>query len=539
MKILIYLPLVLLIFFTFSIFYVSDNSFDQDLGRHLKLGEIIVNTHQVPTTNLFSYTNPDFNFINHHFLFEIFIYFWSKALNLQSLLIFKIVIILSSVTLLLSTVKKSNYPLLLPLGYIFFHVLRERTDLRPELFSFLFTCLTLFILERYTDQKKTKLLYLLPPIAFIWINTHIYFILGLVIQIIYLTDIYLKKDFKKIKLLTSILILSILSSIFNPNMFNGLLYPFTIFNNYGYSVAENQSIFLLENIGFSDNNFLFVKISSLIILLSIIISFLRNSISFKGTLLCLTGLVLALVNIRSFPYLVFLSFPAVLQNFNVNKFNKKVMFLIIISGLLLLIESFSYLNGSYFKNNNISNEPILIFSENIKDAMDFVLSNNLPQPIYNNFDIGSYIIYRGFPEYKVFVDGRPEAYPVSFFQNTYIPSQSDYNTFKNLEKEWSFQTIIFSITDQTPWGKNFLKSVVKDKTWSIVYLDHFIIVLVKNTQFNVQHFQLIDLNILTPDIYQYDTFLSYLRIGYFLSNCGFELTAKRFIDKGLILKESY
>src|SRR3990167_2163720 len=58
---------ILLLFFVFSFLFRTDYSFDQDLGRHLKLGEIIIKTGNVPRINLFSYTNPDFPFINTRF----------------------------------------------------------------------------------------------------------------------------------------------------------------------------------------------------------------------------------------------------------------------------------------------------------------------------------------------------------------------------------------------------------------------------------------------------------------------------------------
>ncbi len=48
-----------------------------------------------------------------------------------------------------------------------------------------------------------------------------------------------------------------------------------------------------------------------------------------------------------------------------------------------------------------------------------------------------------------------------------------------MEQKFNFRTIIFSHTDQTPWGQTFLQSIVKDPDWNTVYLDNFMIVLVK------------------------------------------------------------
>ena len=274
---------ILLIFFVFSFLFKTDHSFDQDLGRHLKLGEIIWQTKSIPHTNLFSYTNPDFPFINTHWLFEVLAYLASQTIGLQVLLIIKIAIFLISVWLILKVIPKGSNSLLLPIGFIFLHVLRERTELRPEIFSFLFTAGACYILEKYL-RGATKLIYLLPAIQLLWINTHIYFFVGLILQAIFLLHMgYQNLRFHPksgninkfvadaIKPLGLIFLLSVAVSLINPNGLTGFLYPLNVIKNYGYTIVENQTMFLLESINFKNPNFLFVKLASLIILLSILL----------------------------------------------------------------------------------------------------------------------------------------------------------------------------------------------------------------------------------------------------------------------------
>lgn len=532
---------ILLLFFVFSFLFKTDHAFDQDLGRHLKLGEIIVQTGQVPKTNLFSYTNSDFPFINTHWLFEVLTYFVNQTIGLQALLVIKIFIFLVSVWLILKVIPKENSALLLPIGFIFLHVLRERLELRPEIFSFLFTASTYFILEKYL-KSPTKLLYFLPAVQLVWINTHIYFFVGLGLQAIFLihsTYRYLRRNLSgyKLKLLAVIFGLSVLASLANPHGLTGFLYPVNVTKNYGYTIVENQTMFLLENIGFTDPNFLFVKLSIFLIILSLIVTLARKKIEIKNILISSFGATLILMNVRSFPYLVFLSLPATLQNFGQVRNTGINKGIIAIFSLLLLLESYFYLNGDYYRLRDDSHKPSLEFVSSAKGALDFVIRNNLPNPIYNNFDIGSYIIYRNYPKYRVFVDGRPEAYPKEFFQNIYIPTQSDYSKFKDLEKQFRFRTIIFSITDQTPWGKAFLASIVKDGYWKTVYLDDFIIILIKNDVPASQGLalQTLDLAKLDPSLYSFDAYLSYLRVSLFLVQTNNLESAQKFAKRGLAI----
>ncbi|MBI2597481.1 hypothetical protein HYW41_04955 [Candidatus Daviesbacteria bacterium] len=489
---------ILLIFFVFAFSFRTDHSFDQDLGRHLKLGEIIVKTGNIPKINLFSYTNTDFPFINTHWLFEVMAYEFSQTIGLQTLLVLKVVIFLVSVLFIFKIIPKKDQALLLPIGFIFLHVLRERLELRPEIFSFLFTVSIYYILEKYL-KTTTKLIFFIPLIQLIWVNTHIYFFIGLLLQVIFLIHMtyqYLRFNLEgcKLKIMSLTLVLSVLVSLVNPHGLNGLFYPLNVTKNYGYSIVENQTMFLLESINFKDPNFLFAKLSACLVILSLLVTLIRRRFGIKNILLSLSGVVLALMNVRSFPYLIFLSLPSTLENFSLGdlRFSPEKGKLCLpkppprwnvimntLAVVMLLIESFWYLSGDYYKSKSDLHQTGLKYEEHIKGAMDFMLAKNLAGPIFNNFDIGSYIIYRGYPKYKVFVDGRPEAYPKEFFLDTYIPMQSDYSKFKLVEEKFKFQTVVFSRTDQTPWGRNFLQSIIKDPTWKVAYFDDFMLVFVK------------------------------------------------------------
>ncbi len=547
---------ILLLFFVFSFLFRTDHSFDQDLGRHLRIGEIIWQTHRIPLTNLFSYTYPDFPFINSHWLFEIWAYLGQQLFGLSSLLVFKLAIILLAVWLVLKTIPKKQY-LLLPVGFIFLHTLRERPELRPEIFSFLFTGFTVYVLNKF-DSTKTKLIYSLPAIQLIWVNTHIYFMIGLILQAIFLFNLsyqHIRSHIRsgKLKLLIIIFVLSVIASLINPSGIKGFLNPLTFNQNYGYTIVENQTMFLLESINFRDPNFLFVKITAAIIILSIIISVIRKRWTVKNLGLAGFGLGLALMNVRSFPYLVFISLPAVLDNFGLIKQAAWQKIFIAITVLLLLYESYFYLHGDYYKYTNSDVKPGIEFRESGKKGLDFVLKNDLPQPIFNNFDIGSYITYRGWfispqggSNYRIFVDGRPGEYPREFFQQVYIPMQSDPQKFMEIDKQYGFKTIIFSHTDQTPWGKAFLTSIVKNPDWKTIYTDDFIIILVKKEALTSQDpvpdgtgqgdaLQHVDLSKLNPDDYQFDSYLSYLRLSLFLLQTGNSESAQKFAQAGLKL----
>ena len=90
-----------LIFGLLAVFLIhSFDSIGQDIGRHLRLGEIIWQIKEVPKTNLFSYTEPDFPFINHHWLSEVIFFGVYSIAGFTGLILLKIFVVLAVFLLL-------------------------------------------------------------------------------------------------------------------------------------------------------------------------------------------------------------------------------------------------------------------------------------------------------------------------------------------------------------------------------------------------------------------------------------------------------
>lgn len=524
--------IVILLFYVLSIVIKTDNSFDTDLGRHIRIGDIVLNQGFVPKVNLFSYTYPDFSHINLQYLFGVFVYSGQNIIGINNLLFIKLFTVFLSVLLILLIVGTRNVVLLLPIGFIFLHLLRDRIDLRPEIFSFLFTGIIYLILNRY-ESKKTKLIFLLPVIQFIWINFHIYFIIGFILQIGFLVHFFIRKELIKFKYLFLILVFSISLSLVNPFQLDGLLYPFNVFENYPVTVQENQSIFYLEKLGIRDRNFLFLKLSVLIVIISLIVGFLRKTLNFKNIFLSLAGLILGFIHLRSMPYLFFLSFPSILQNFGRIKPSVITNLLLLISVLLSFLESTLYLNGYYYQYSDSKNKPVLKFEEHYKSGLDFITAYSLRGPIFNNFDVGGYIIYRLYPNKKIFIDSRAEAYPKDFYNYEYSTGKGELEDFLVLDERYKFNTIVFVYSDLNPWERNFTKVILNEKQWGLIYLDDYIYILTKKDIIAEKNLKELNLNDSMPNQYNFTNHHSYLRLAMYLLNVGFTNSGIRFVQKAL------
>lgn len=483
------LVIFLILCLLFVGFFHPITAFTQDLGRHIKTGEIILQTNTVPKTNLYSYTYPNYPFINHHWLSEVVFYRITATLGAVGLQVITTGIVLLAFLLLLVAVRKQTHPLALGIaGLLYVRLLFERTDLRPEMFSFLFLSLFITILYQYR-QGFTRWIFLLPLLELLWVNTHIYFFVGIVVIGLFLIDFFFSKRTHRTPQYTQILFFifffSCLVTVINPNGLQGALYPLRVFQNYGYTIEENQQMFFLWGIGLRHAAYITLGIISTLLLTSLF--FNRKKTALIDWLLCGVFLLSCIIAVRNIPLFVFATFIPFATHFSalithlIKKLAKKqatvVPFLLV--GLFLC---FVWQDTQVVSQKGFG----LGVTPGAERAADFFLKNNLKGPIFNNFDIGSYLDYRFYPKEKVFVDGRPEAYPASFLQQTYIPMQETPTLFDKTVEKYHFNTIFFSHTDQTPWAEKFLQTIMKNATWKPIYLDDTIIVFVKNTPQNQQ-----------------------------------------------------
>jgi hypothetical protein len=203
-------------------------------------------------------------------------------------------------------------------------------------------------------------------------------------------------------------------------------------------------------------------------------------------LLLATAGFLALFAIRNFPVFGLLFLPIVAGN--IRTFLPKaqhlaykllpvaIAFIIVLGGSFKFWESYKYKSATFGFG----------LMPNAQNAAQFFISQGIKGPIFNNYDIGGYLIYNLYPKEKIFTDNRPEAYSVDHFQKDYIPAQQDPAKFAELDAKHHFNTVFFSHRDLTPWGQTFLVTMVKDPAWAVVYVDAYNIIFVKKNLENVE-----------------------------------------------------
>ena len=589
--------IIILIFVLAGVlFFHNLTSINVDIGRHIKLGEIIWQTGTVPKVNLFSFTASDYPFVNHHWLSEIVFYgVYSLGSNvedaplhwmagLKAVMVLKVVVLLATYFLLFLTVRKRNIFAVALAFLVSIFVFSARTEPRPEIFSYLVFAAYLLIIYKIRESRNSKLkirnskfqlswLWLLPILQLFWVNLHIYFIIGPILVFLFLIDRIINKKtnpkseilnpkqsqnsndqnskrfgkfefnilnlFRIYNLEFRIFVLVILANLANPNFIAGAIYPLTVLNNYGYSVAENSSLFFLAGYfgRWAPQDKLFL-IALFVVAGSFIVNFWINKLTtsqvapdlrsqlkartFDLLLVAMTA-ILSFKMQRNIPLFALAVWPVTANNLagittyglprtiafselrgrRITNFVKKWLSVCII--IILTMSIYLVVSGRFYNWLDSPKMFGLNVSSAAQDGTEFIKANKIQGPVFNNFDIGSYLVWQLFPapncsadrhsekgrvwcgtspQQKVFVDGRPEAYPVEFFESVYKPMQRDEKIWQEMSKKYGINYIFFAHTDMTEWANDFLARMIEDKEWPMVFLNDAVVIFLKNTDAN-------------------------------------------------------
>ncbi len=533
-----FILLIPLPIFIFIEFFHPISSAAVDLGYYLKIGEVILKTKTVPNINLFSYTFPHYPFINPNWLSEVIFYLISISFGFSGLMVISTIVVI--VALMIPIIYALKYKKVNSIADIYITflllavLLTTRLNVKPEMFSYLFTSLFIAILYLY-KSTRTKWIYLLPFLELLWVNMHIYFIIGPVVVFFFLLDSFFKRlketgngskaiNTQKTKLLLIIFILVAGATLFNPSGINGGLYPFTLQQNLDRTITENQSIFTIQGEGLTPFPIILFEISAIFLFLSLYLN--RKKAALVDWLIAIVFFLLAESIARNIGLYVYAVFIPLCTNFSTSFEKLSTTFSttarkIFFTALWICI-IFVYI----FELNyaiNIFGFGLGIMSK-YENGVNFFLKERLRGPIFNNFNTGGYLEYRLYPQEKVFIDSRGEAaYPLSFSNTIYLSMQKNPQIFQSEDNIYHFNTIIYDYKgDPLAENQSFMTSILKNKNWQLVYLDDALIILVKKRVYNSEIISNFSISEKTFNSSQYfdKNIPSLINIGYFLNTVG-------------------
>ncbi len=474
-----------------------------DLGRHITNGRIILHGSMEEkiaalNTNFYSYTLPDEKFVNHHWLSGVIFYVLGQWQGFGGLSVFYILLgVLTLALFFFAAARAGNFWLAAFFSIFLMPLVSSRSEVRPEMFTYFFSALFYVILSQWRAGKlKHKWLVPLPFFMLLWVNLHIGFVFGFLLLGAFGLEQLVKLLRGKPNGFIPLLIFALLSALLalvNPFGYKALLYPLDIFKNYGYLIVENQSVRFLENLGFgASQHFVLFKSAVAVCagLLALWAAAAWRRVSWPDVILVAASGTMAYFGIRHFPSFALFALPfsaaAAARLLSWTRRHVAYRIMAFSAGALaaaaLLLPQWQALadRGAKF--------GIGLLPGNSASA-EFFLKNQIRGPVFNDYDIGGYLIYYLHPGEKVFVDNRPEAYTEDFFEKTYKAPQQDPDAWEKLDSQYHFNAIFFSHRDYTPWAQQFLISRIQDENWVPVFADSYNIIFIRKDKDNVKLIQ--------------------------------------------------
>jgi hypothetical protein len=454
-------------------------SIDSDLGRHLTIGNFILEDRIVPTRDLFSHTLPNQSRPPYEWLSQVLFALANRLLGLDGVMIFTALIIALTFALVFRFAdRRCESPFIaflitfLAVGASSIHWLP-----RPHILTFLLLAIWIENLEQLRQGKPVKL-FTFPLIMLFWANLHGGFVFGILTWFAYCTGWVWTRWQKHADDQTGLKLLfagvtSLIASVITPDLWHNW-----------EAVLNNRSSFILSRTGETmppDLTSLSVLPFTVLLALTIFLFLIYYKTHSTSHLFLLSGLgLMSLFMARNIPLFAIACSPIVseLTKASLTPWKAWRQIEARFSGFRrqsqwhILPLTVTLLTVTFFANHYFSNgQTIFHFNPQVfpVHAMNWLELHPQSGRMLNEFNWGGYILYRTWPQQQVFLDSQSDFYGEAFMRD-YAQIASSQGDWENLLKKYQATWAI--IPRDWPLARE-----LKNQEWETVYQDQTAIIL--------------------------------------------------------------
>lgn len=473
---------------------------DPDLGWHLKIGQEISENGVIPRANIYNYTYTG-DWVDHEWLIDWVTFYLFTHLGYEGLSLIFVLLIILAIAALHIFIKKF-YPRTNPIAIAIVFLLGliaaiPSFGIRMQELSFLFLTLEMGLINSYYYKNKTKLLFLLIPLLYLWANIHGSFLFGLSLLLLFFIYIIIveKRSLKNNLFLLGIILLATLSTALTPYG----LELFTFLKSY------NDSFYLTaisEWLPFYYFPIMYEQLIYLFFLLAAWIIYIYKKLTRKEgvkidkwqLILVILFIFIALKSRRNVALAVAVTGPFLVEIISqIVDFKKLKTFLETKTIYFLTIACLVLTIGSLLLNTKTTKQPFNSYCNIYPcQAVNFLLTKPeyKEKKIFNEYSWGGYLLWK-IPNQKIFIDGRLPQIPFenSTFLEEYLAffkKEADKQKYldkhrveivllKTKEDRWlvnKWEIFFFQLTDKEFEKHNYLKDYLDSSPlWQKIYQD--------------------------------------------------------------------
>jgi len=509
---------VLFLLFAITLPMLTKN-FTSDFGTHIAQGRQIVQTRSLPDKEFLNYPSLGRHNPNGEWGFQAVLYLVYTAGGAYGvsffcwLLVFGICLFLHRAMVL-----RGANPLIAALAiFAFSGFLRIRIQPRPEIFTYFFIALTIFIFSEYYFGSRKRLVYLFPLVVLVWANSHPTYLMAFLLCGAFIADraahALWRKEFHWAYVKETFLVpvgLGILALILcglNPHRYDALLLPLHLISRGTGGAGGGSSVLMsiseltpVKGTGF----YAYYKTAVAFALVSLclgvigrkvyILDLFLYAIAFKGAwdsaravsmmgLFLSPGIAIQLTGFLAKSEEWFA--PKMVKKKDVAKEKGKrkeairpsfgrigitsIAFLALMAlGGTTLVFSFSQLEyGIGITGHKFSFQ-----------AAKFLRENPIPGKMFNFFDIGGFLDWQLYPQALTFIDGRTYNAEVFMDHQTVTGAQPGW---ENVLNKYGITYIVLKGMDSSGMILPIVPTLANDPGWALVFSDGLFLVFVRNT----------------------------------------------------------
>jgi hypothetical protein len=446
---------------------------ETDLFFNLRLGEIILGTHHVPTENLLSFTFPQARDINLAWLFQILLALSHRAGGIPATVLLKTAFVAGTWMLLYRTaLRRGAHPVLAALALALAAWAAEpRFVERPHLVTFLGLATLLLAVER-AEAAAPRLLWLMVPAGLVWANGNSCFFLAAPVLVLYAVGAWVQKEPGLARRAIRVALLLAPLSLATPSGVHALTY---IANHFRMPTLRPLQEYRHAEWPLDGPYFFLVAGLLLAAVLPLLVRRVPRLVPLRVLLPCVALGILGGLRIRFVAEFAMLAGPTLAVAATRLLPQVRGRWAAVTAAVVLLGLSAAPRIAAASAGQRVFDlgvEPDLL----PLSAVAFVEKNGLRERMYNDLEVGSYLTWRGWPRYRVFQDPRINGFPNEFHA---ILRRADLSQaeFQTLLDRFAVTSALITFPTLNPRGALFDPAL-----WALVYRAADGLVFVRRTE---------------------------------------------------------
>jgi hypothetical protein len=478
------------------LFFILQKCFRDDIPLfdfwwHLKMGEIILAERAIPRFDAFSFTVTGNLFIVQNWLSEVILYGVYRCGGYELLLFLNALIFISVIFIVYRLCLQLSQNLWASVLAATVVALGIASNLRPQIFSFMLFALFYSILASHYSSGGRRI-YWLPVLMLFWVNTHGAFVLGLGLIGIYLLVEAIDYRMDSLKGLSrshgglfglaSVLLLSILATLVNPEGYGVYDYIITVVND------PSSQLFVMEwqppaikTIG----GILMFFLPFFLTMVALVLSEKRPSLIDLTLFACFS--IFALTAVRNCAWFLMIVGPILARYLALvpwanlastlwrgNRTKKMGMEItstqkmrginLAVAALLIVLV---VVKSPWWRSQYLGDS--LLKAEIPVGAVDYIEQNDLRGNIFHLQGYGDYMLWRLWPKQKVFFDGRVHIYGEEFVR-AYLEIMQGIDWEERLSKQ-NIRFVLLPKDNTEKGARGLIGKIRHSSSWKLLFED--------------------------------------------------------------------